>query len=147
MRSIASSTSWNHAPGAISSAISTTVTLLPQALRNSAVSRPVIPEPMTATLLFFISLFPSSRSGASMTFSLPMPGIERGLSGAPPAAHTTAYGFLAFISSAVSSVPMKTFAPSFLAAVMRSSTAQYSRSLWSPDDAAFSWPPALSDFS
>ena len=145
--SISSSTSWNHAPGAMSSAISTTVTLLPCSLRNSVVSSPVMPEPITTTLLFFMEAFPSSRSGAAMTFSLSVPGMERGLRGVPPVAQMTAYGSFALISSAVSSRPGNTLAPSFFAAVIRSSMAQYSLSLWLPDDAAMTCPPAFSDLS
>ena len=38
-------------PGPILSAISTTVTVLPLSTRSSAVSRPVRPDPMTATFL------------------------------------------------------------------------------------------------
>ena len=52
-----------------------------------------------------------------------------------------------FISSALNSLPRKIFAPSFFAAVMRSSIAQYSLSLWLPDDAAITCPPAFSAFS
>ena len=90
IRSISSSTSWNHAPGATSGAISMTVTSQPASLRNSVTSRPVMPEPTTTTFLFSIFFSPMIISGARTTVSRSMPGMDLGRMGVPPVATTTA---------------------------------------------------------